>query len=80
MAGTIYGSIRDAANNVLISDSAVVVPSYSVNCQNGSYIFVAPTTVTVVVTVSAPNYVTQEQTLTVNNGQVKQVSFALVHV
>lgn len=79
MSATIYGTIKDSVTGQLITTASVVAPGYTVNCQNGSYSFLTPGAATVTVTASDVNYVSQSKPITVTNGQVKSLNFALVH-
>lgn len=80
MSARIYGSITDSVTGTLIATASVSAPPYTVTCQNGAYLFMTPGAATVAVTASAPDYVPQTKTVTVTNGQVKNLPFALVHV
>lgn len=80
MSARVFGSIVDAATTTLITNASVTATPYTVTCAGGAYSFVTPGAATVTVVCSAPNYITQSVPLTLTNGQLKNLAFALVHV
>ena len=80
MSARVFGTVKDAATGTTITTALVVAPPYTVTCTNGTYTFTTPGAATVTVTASAPSYVSQNKSVTVANGQNKQVNFSLVHV
>lgn len=80
MSATILGSVKDNVTGTLITTALVVAPPYTVTWNSGNYSFQTPGATTVTITASATNYVTQQKTVSVSNGQVKQVNFRLVPV
>lgn len=80
MSGRVYGGVTDAGTGNVITNAAVSAPPYAVTINSGIYYFLTPGSATVDVTASAPDYVPQTKKVTVIDGQMKHVPFALVHV
>lgn len=80
MSARVYGSIVDSITHNLITNASVTATPYTVTCAGGAYSFVTPGAATVTVVCSAPNYITQSVPISLTNGQVKNLAFALVHV
>lgn len=77
MSARIFGTVRNAANNALISTAIVTAPPYTVTCSNGSYSLTTPGAATVTVTASATGFVSQSTTVTVANGENRLLNFLL---
>lgn len=81
MTARVYGTVKGADTGVAIPNATVTASPFTVVCSNGSYYFISPGAINnCTVTASAPNYVSQNKTVSVANGAMKQVDFTLVHV
>lgn len=80
MSARIYGTITDAANGQVIATATASCPGYSVVNRSGGYWFLTYGAATCDVTAQAPNYVPQTKQITVADGTINQLNFALVHV
>ena len=80
MSARIYGVMKDAATNQVISTATASAPGYTVTNTSGSYTLTTPGAATVTLTASATGYTPQTQDVTVINTQQKNVNFLLVHV
>ena len=80
MSARIYGSIKDAATNQVITTATASCPGYTVNNSNGAYWFLTVGSATVDVTASAPSYHPQTQRITVVNGSINNLNFTLTHM
>lgn len=81
MTARVYGTVKGADTGVAIPNASVTASPFTVVCSNGSYYFISPGAISnCTVTASAPNYVSQNKTVNVPNGGMKQLDFTLVHV
>jgi hypothetical protein len=76
MAGSIYGTVKNQAGD-LLSAAVVSCPSLNVTNSNGSYVAITGQGGTYAMTAACTGYVTKVANVTVSTGQNKQKNFVL---
>lgn len=80
MTARVYGTVKDSVTGAAITTATVVAPPYNVVMNNGTYSFTTAGACTVTITASDANYISQNKSITLVNGQNKLLNFMLVHV